>query len=65
MSKVGVVKAALHRLGRCNHTWVLEISDCPEDLKRFRSLLGKYAKKAGMTLKTKRVGDDLRIWRVE
>jgi hypothetical protein len=35
------------------------------ELRSLRALLGKYAKKAGMVLKTKRVGDDLRIWRVE
>lgn len=36
-----------------------------DSLRGFRALLNNYAKKAGMTLKTKRVGDDLRIWRVE
>ena len=36
-----------------------------DSLRSFRALLNNYAKKAGMTLKTKRVGDDLRIWRVE
>jgi len=62
---VGFVQDVIWVLSFAPHTDVSGAAKDPDNLKRFRSLLGKYAKKAGMVLKTKRVGDDLRIWRVE
>ena len=66
-SKVGVVQDVLWALSHPEERMMTlhQGAKDKDELRKLRALLGKYAKKAGMVLKTKRVGDDLRIWRVE